>query len=65
VRTAFGVAILALLTVLMAAASHDQQAAALQVPVDRMTGAYRVAVAVVPGAGGGGGVPHQPGSSQR
>jgi ubiquinol-cytochrome c reductase cytochrome b subunit len=50
VRTAFGVAILAVLTVLMAAASHDQQAAALQVPVDRMTGAYRVAVALVPGA---------------
>jgi ubiquinol-cytochrome c reductase cytochrome b subunit len=49
VRTAFGVALLALLTVLMAAASHDQQAAALQVPVDRMTDAYRVAVVVVPG----------------
>jgi ubiquinol-cytochrome c reductase cytochrome b subunit len=49
VRTAFGVALLALLTVLMAAASHDQQAAALGVPVDRMTDAYRVAAMVVPG----------------
>jgi ubiquinol-cytochrome c reductase cytochrome b subunit len=48
VRTALGVALLVLLTVLMAAASHDQQAVALRIPVERMTAVYRVAAAVVP-----------------
>jgi ubiquinol-cytochrome c reductase cytochrome b subunit len=52
VRTALGATVLTAMTVLMAAASHDQQAAWLGVPVEAATRAYQVALVALPlGAG--------------
>lgn len=51
-RTAFGVAGLSVLALLVASASHDAQAQLLRVGVDAMTSAYRLALLTVPVAAG-------------
>ncbi|CAN5809805.1 ubiquinol-cytochrome c reductase cytochrome b subunit [soil metagenome] len=48
VRTALGATGLALLTVLLMAGSHDWQGFLLRTPIEVMTTAYRIAMAVIP-----------------